>query len=288
MGTKGEWRRDSKDLQVFDTLLRSGGEAVVPFLDLCMPAFSIVADTNRDADVRSSLLVLLDFLLAESGVQHHMDRFGASLLADVIVPVCVWRAGKVASALRKAGVSCMKHLMAQRLVKATDVMKSLGEGFAAGPLDPVIKSCMDDDDADIRFIACGAAREMFAIVAEMLDTEQVRHFYLEVLKRLDDSNDTIRCEVASAAKAFMASVPIGYDPSQYEYLLRNLVVHLDDQNDLVQQAVLPAVLAAAPVNPALFTTVVKDCKGKHRSGKLCQEALDHVAKLQQGSNEVLE
>uniref|UniRef100_A0A6U2DQV3 Dynein axonemal assembly factor 5 HEAT-repeat domain-containing protein n=1 Tax=Hemiselmis andersenii TaxID=464988 RepID=A0A6U2DQV3_HEMAN len=288
MGTRSEWRRDSKDLQVFDTLLRSGGGAVVPLLDTCMPAFTIVADMNRDADVRSTLLVLLDFLLAESGIQHNMSPFGASLLADVIVPVCVWRAGKVASALRKAGVSCMKHLMAQRLVKPQDVMKLLGEGFAAGPLDPVMKSCMDDDDADIRYIACGAAREMFAIVAEMLDTEQVRHFYLELLRRLDDSNDTIRCEVATAARTFMASVPVGYDPAQYEYLLRNLVVHLDDQNEAVQQAVLPAVLAAAPVNPALFTTVLRECKGKHRSGKMCQEALDHVAKLQHDSSEILE
>jgi hypothetical protein len=67
----------------------------VPLLEDCMPAFLIVADAGKDADVRSSLLVLLDFLLSESGIQQHMHRFGAMLLADVLVPLCVWRAGKV-------------------------------------------------------------------------------------------------------------------------------------------------------------------------------------------------
>jgi hypothetical protein len=74
---------------------RTGGEALVPLLEECMPAFRIVSDSNKDADVRSSLLVLLDFLLSESGVQHHMHRFGTLLLTDVVVPLCVWRAGKV-------------------------------------------------------------------------------------------------------------------------------------------------------------------------------------------------
>ena len=210
------------------------------------------------------------------------------LLSSVIVPVCVWRAGKVASALRKAGCACMKHLVGQKLVKQEDLSKALGEGFAPGPLDPIIKSCLEDDDADIRFIACGAVREIFVVVRETLDTEQLRLYYAELLKRLDDSNDTIRCEAAGAFKEFLASVPQGYDASQYEYLLRGLVVHLDDSNEAVQQAVLPAVLAAAPVNTALFTTILKDCKGKHRSGKLCGEALEHAAKLEKNSNEVLE
>jgi len=253
-----------------------------------MPAFALIADSGRDAEIRSALLVLLDFLLSESGIQDHLGRYGGRLLADVVVPVCVWRAGKVASALRLGGVSCLKQLFARRLCSADEVMGALGEGFAPGPLEPVLKSCLDDDDKDIRFLTCGAVREMFIIVRERIDTEQVRTFYIELLKRLDDSNDTIRCEIAGAFREYLASVPQGYDPTQYEYLLRGLVVHLDDQNEEVRDAVLPAVLAAAPVNVPLFVGVLRDCKGKHRSGRLCQEAINHGEKLEQNKGESLE
>jgi hypothetical protein len=39
----------------------------------------------------------------------------------------------------------------------------------------VIKSCLDDDDADIRYIASATVRDMFVIIKERLDTEQVRY-----------------------------------------------------------------------------------------------------------------
>ena len=63
MQSVDSWRRDSKELQVFETLLRSGGESIVPHLEMCMPAFALVADANKDADVRSCLILLLDYLL---------------------------------------------------------------------------------------------------------------------------------------------------------------------------------------------------------------------------------
>jgi hypothetical protein len=56
----------------------------------------------------------------------------------------------------------------------------------------------------------------------------------------------------------------------------------------VQQAVLPAVVAAAPINPSLFSSILTDCKHKHRSPKLCDEALQHAATLEKHKSESLE
>jgi hypothetical protein len=58
-----EWRRDSHHLYIFDTLIRRGGEALGTHLALCVPVFALAADHQRDADVRSTLLLLLDDLV---------------------------------------------------------------------------------------------------------------------------------------------------------------------------------------------------------------------------------
>ena len=96
-----------------------------------------------------------------------------TLLDQTLVPVCVWRAGKVAGALRKASVSCMAKLMEAALIPADGLMLALGKGFEPGPLDPVLKTCLDDDDADVRFMTCGMLAALFVTVEGRLDDEQV-------------------------------------------------------------------------------------------------------------------
>ena len=56
----------------------------------------------------------------------------------------------------------------------------------------------------------------------------------------------------------------------------------------MQRAVLPAVLAAAPISPSQFQSVLRDCRGKHRSPRLCDEALQHAAALEKHRGESLE
>merc|ERR1712100_771508 len=47
----------------------------------------------------------------------------------------------------------------------------------------------------------------------------------------------------------------------------------DDQNQEVRDAVLPAVLASASVNPTQFINIVTECRSKHRVTSYCDEAI---------------
>jgi len=47
----------------------------------------------------------------------------------------------------------------------------------------------------------------------------------------------------------------------------------------VQEGVLPAVLAAASVNPAQFLNIVKECRSKHRVTTYCDEAIARASQL---------
>ena len=111
--------------------------------------------------------------LRQTELHASLANHGRTLLDETIVPVCVWRAGKVAAALRKGSVSCLQRLLEFRLVTADVLVAALGSGFEPGPLEPVLKSCLDDDDADVRFMTCGILRFLFAAVEGRLDSEQV-------------------------------------------------------------------------------------------------------------------
>jgi len=275
------WRRDSQELRIFNVALRHGHAAVCAHASLWVPVFALAADHNKDADVRSVLLVLLDFVLQDSALRPALvhTAHGAALLVEAVVPVCVWRAGKVASALRKGGVCCLRALLRHKLVSADTVAQQLGQGFTPGPLTPVLKSCLDDDDAQIRFITCQAMVHLFELVEGRLDQEMVRIMYLELLKRLDDSNDSIRIHAAQAFTAFLPSVPRGYEAGQFDYIVRGLAIHLDDQNPEVQEGVLPALLAAGSVNPTQVINVLEECRTKHRSTAYCDRAIAHAREL---------
>jgi hypothetical protein len=88
---------------------------------------------------------------------------------------------------------------------------------------------------------------------------------------MDDSNDKIRIETAHAFTRYFASMPKSWDSSQYDYLVRGLLVHVDDSNPDVQQAVMPALAAAAVVEPSVFIEIVEECKRKHRTQRFCDE-----------------
>jgi len=274
-----EWRRDSLHLYIFDTMIRRAGRALAPHLAICVPVFALAADHNRDADVRSTLLLLLDDLLRQQDLHPALTEHAGALLTGTVIPVCVWRAGKVAAALRKGSVSCLLRLVQARLVTGDALLDSLGKGFEPGPLDPVLRSSMDDDDADVRFMTCGLLSHVFAALEGRLDDEQVRNYYIDLLKRMDDSNDAVRIQCAAAFENFMASVPRNYDSAQYDYIVRGLVVHLDDQNQEVRDAVLPAVLASASVNPTQFINIVTECRSKHRVTSYCDEAIARAKQL---------
>ena len=168
-----EWRRDSLHLYIFDTMIRRAGRALAPHLAICVPVFALAADHNRDADVRSTLLLLLDDLLRQQDLHPALTEHAGALLTGTVIPVCVWRAGKVAAALRKGSVSCLLRLVQARLVTGDALLDSLGKGFEPGPLDPVLRSSMDDDDADVRFMTCGLLSHVFAALEGRLDDEQV-------------------------------------------------------------------------------------------------------------------
>jgi len=47
----------------------------------------------------------------------------------------------------------------------------------------------------------------------------------------------------------------------------------------VQEAVLPAVMASASVNPTQFLNIVKECRSKHRVATYCDQAIARASQL---------
>lgn len=61
----------------------------------------------------------------------------------------------------------------------------------------VLKNCIDDDWAnDLRFTCVVYIKRLIEYLHDLLDDDDYKEIYPELLKRLDDSQDSIRVETA--------------------------------------------------------------------------------------------
>ncbi|CAM9940259.1 unnamed protein product, partial [Choristocarpus tenellus] len=107
------WGKESPQREGFSVLLRSAPKAVGKNLSLVMPIFrGLLHNPERDAELRLSMLALLESVLShdevtEEGLRVHSQ----SLLLETIMPNGIWRAGVVASTVRKVAMATLHTLL---------------------------------------------------------------------------------------------------------------------------------------------------------------------------------
>jgi hypothetical protein len=110
---------------------------------------------------------------------------------------------------------------------------------------PPLQSCLADDDATTRHMACRALSGFLARLGPGgLGAEAVHGLYGEALKRLDDSNDAVRIAGAAAVGAIPAAGggSSGCSSTACAYTVEALLLHLDDPDAAVQAAAFEALL----------------------------------------------
>eukprot|EP00164_Ancoracysta_twista_P001873 GFYU01002461.1.p1 GENE.GFYU01002461.1~~GFYU01002461.1.p1 ORF type:complete len:852 (-),score=283.55 GFYU01002461.1:130-2685(-) len=264
------WTRGSPMRHLFETLVENAGGIAGNYLKEIMPAFVHCCHVDRDGEMRNSFLILLNKMLREADLRGPFQDHAKSILADIIVPNCVWKVGKVAAAIRKSAMSCAEILLAQKIAHPM-VLATVVADFV-----PVMKSCLEDDVADLRLLACRTLLHFFTIIEGLIDEESLRHIYPDLLKRLDDSNDDVRLEVCPAFVAFLKGIPYGYSDVHVEYMVHHLLIHLDDNNDDIPKAVMPVLKELVRLNPSLALTETKAAQAKHRNTRPCQELLNYI------------
>eukprot|EP00041_Stephanoeca_diplocostata_P019051 m.404509 g.404509 ORF g.404509 m.404509 type:complete len:792 (+) comp21198_c0_seq1:75-2450(+) len=216
--THATWTRTSFQRAVFETLLDHAGVALGHNVDTIMTIFYSNFQPERDPELRLGFFTLLSKLLSTSG--KNLNSTGAfahaeTVITRIVLPNCVWRNGRVQSALRTAACMCLWALLDGGLVTADAIKHVLPE------LIPQMTSCLDDDVEDTRLIVCRIFEHVFRVgqacfVDSTSGYDKLHSTYPELLKRLDDNSDMIRMASLRTWRAYAECVAAQpYETSLY-------------------------------------------------------------------------
>ena len=91
------------------------GPVVGDLLEEISAIFKCCLNPDKDPEMRLKFFALLSRLVLSSATtinsKNHFGEFAQSFVRDIILPNCVWRAGRTAGAIRTTAVSCLWALL---------------------------------------------------------------------------------------------------------------------------------------------------------------------------------
>ncbi|GBG80246.1 hypothetical protein CBR_g30611 [Chara braunii] len=273
-----EWTGSSYGKALFVNILKGAGAAVGSHLEALMGVFSSCLRPQRDPSLRISLLQVLDELLESPDLRSAWEPLAFRVITELLLPCGIWQVGKVAAAIRHATMVALGTVLRRGLCQVDDLVGA----FRCGQLLPVVKSCLDEDYyADTRRAACHVMKNILRIAGDVLNDEERREIYPQLLKRMDDNNDKIRLDNTQSVRVFFEKMPSSYDDTNARYFLEALIIHMDDAEKEIQEAVCSAVEIAARKKPAMVTELVRLARSNHRSPFYCDRILAITGALEQ-------
>ena len=212
--------------------------------------------------MRIHLLQLLEQVLAnEDQAKAFAGPLAEQLASQALLPALVWRAGKAAAAVRFAAITALSTLFAQRLLQGKQLQAMLG-GDSLLPM--VFQSLEEEYFVDTRLAACSGTYHLLLSAKDLLNYEQCRMIYPELLKRLDDSSNIVRINVCQALNTFVQNMGPSLDDSNVTYFINGMLIHMDDVDCAVQEAVCTVMETAAIHKPFLVKEAVSKAQHLHR------------------------
>lgn len=262
------WTKDAPRRMAFEALVREAQAGSAKHLHVVVPVLVTHLQPERDPEVRLAMMALLETVIARPASADALGPHTRAMVSDMILPNAVWKAGRVASTIRKVALVCLYTLLRDRRVPLPTLYETVP------PLLPVLKTDLDDYDASSRQLVALSLEAIFLALPRAFDDEPIRQLYPELLKRLDDSSDDVRKSICGTLAAFLnAAAPEVFRGGILDYTLDQLFVHLDDQDPAIQDAVLRVLKAAAPIDPAMVEKKAQAARGSHRSPRYCDELL---------------
>lgn len=272
------WTHHSPECRLFDVLLTDSGPTIGLHLQDVMEIFTECLDSQKkDPELRLKMFSLLSrlFMSASESVdlQQAFNPFSVQAVQKLIIPNCVWQAGRTAAAVRSAAISCLWALLQSNLLSLQDA------GQIMKDLLTQLTSCLDDHNQTTRLVSCKALQRLLMSCKESLNADMLHQVYPELLKRMDDSSDEIRIVVTKTFLAYFRAFPSDYDCDLYKLhlqaMFKGLLVHLDDPSASIQEATLNVLKDAAKVQPLLLKEQVEAVRHKHRVARYCEELINH-------------
>lgn len=278
------WTQHSEERFVFDTLLIEAGEAAVTVLDKVMKILRVNLDPSKDADVRSKFFSLLSHLVTSStardkGSANGYEEYAITIIRDMILPNCVWRAGRTAEVIRKMAVLTLRILLTEDGFVTPEQLLSVVDELLTQ-----MRSTLDDDGRETRLVSCQVLSRIFDLVGDRLhEDHRLYNLYPDLLKRLDDSSDDVRIEATKTFASYFRCLCKKFEVATYgghlEAIFKGLLLHLDDTQEDVQGAVLETLKAGSHVHPDMLLKEIDSSRHKLRCTSSCDILVEFINSL---------
>merc|ERR1719427_737146 len=202
-------------------------------------------------------------------LRDELRGYAVTLIKEVVLPNCVWVAGRTAAAIRAIAVSFLWAVL-QSGVVTTDHLK---ECFT--DLHTQLTSCLDCHNPTTRLVSIKVMLKLLQCCKGDMDVEVLHVIYPEVLKRMNDTSNEVRTLTARTISVFFQSLPPTYDRDFFaqhlELIYKTMLLHMDDSVEEVQRECRECLREGASLHPGLLKRLVEDAVGKHRNKRLCEE-----------------
>ena len=164
--------KHSSEIIIFDLAVRGCGDLVSNHFSEIIPYFKVLLLPENDPDVVIVTLALLDTVVRTKLSNDVFAAYGQMIVGQLLLPNCTWRVRRVASTIRKIGVSCLEQVMANNFVSKDCV----GDSFLIFVTTTV--SCLSDDESVTRRITCNILRSLFSLYTMVLTKELLETYIL--------------------------------------------------------------------------------------------------------------
>jgi len=208
---------------------------------------TILSDQSFSQTDRGSQLQQKDEYSAVSSAL--AAQFTTDALLSIVIPNLVWKAGAMASVLRKIAVATLYSLLRHHCNTNQDGCTGMLRTEMISHLIPVLSSNVEDSESTTRELSCvclsmvleQVSDEIFSQICKtnkrVFDTLCPR-----LLESLDDSHNPVRVAACSALEAFIklasnSQSSFDLELATLENILSSLLIQLDDPDKGIKESV---------------------------------------------------
>ncbi|XP_046385055.1 dynein axonemal assembly factor 5 isoform X2 [Ischnura elegans] len=273
--TAGSWCVYSPERLILEAILNKS--AVQCHWDLISDILIKSLKPTNDPEVKIKLFTAI------SRIFDSKDKVPDSLLSkaslmiliqNAIFPNLEWHAGRTASAVRTAALSCLLCCLNYNKEVVPELVSDK-DAFL-----PTVLSLVEDDSHLSRQLALCIMCQIFENGGEKMNVDGINKAAEVIVKRLDDVNDTVRVTCLQAITVMLSHLPSNYDLSYYRPHILSIysiaLIHLDDPDEKFNTLVLDMLKKIGKLLPGELHEKIMKSKNKFRNEAGCEELLKHL------------
>jgi hypothetical protein len=157
------WNKSSMRRFAFKILVLNAKEAIEDYWQLVVTILENCTQQTKDFELKCDIVMFLETIIDAYYAIPKFEDYTEQILLKVLIPCCVWKAGKYHSNVRRTSINCIRNLINKNLI----VQGELYNHYQS--LMSVVKSCLEDEwAADLRHSSCELMSTLIAFLAGKL------------------------------------------------------------------------------------------------------------------------